>query len=115
MAIERPPMPTDKRMPAGRRAYESRDRVAPNHLSKAKSPADAASNAPMPSMESVIAVKSTSATPTAMGRAARQPGPEHMRQPTGRLVREQISKAVEAAANVAHTSMLMTDPMYLDT
>src|SRR5262249_35287896 len=49
--------------------------AAPNHLSAGKSPAVAASNAQTPSMDSVSAVKSPRATPTAMGRAARQPWP----------------------------------------
>ena len=37
--------------------------------------ADASSSAPMPSIDSVIAVKSPSATPTAIGSAVRQPWP----------------------------------------
>ena len=49
--------------------------AAPIHFNSVKRPAEAASSAPTPSIENVMAVKSPSATPTAMGSAVRQPWP----------------------------------------
>jgi hypothetical protein len=49
--------------------------AAPAHFSAVNSIAEVVSRVPTPSMESVIAVKSPSATLIAVGNAARQPWP----------------------------------------
>ena len=65
----------DAQTPAGGVSASVTDVRAPIHFSAVNKVAEAASRAPSPSMESVIAVKSPSATPTAIGSAVRQPWP----------------------------------------
>src|SRR5262249_11677569 len=102
-------MGTASRAPPARQSWmpsQTRYR-APAHLRAVNRSDEVASNAPSPSMDSVMAVKSPSATPTATGSAVRMPWPRAQDTTSKMVGPGMTSSTAVAAVNASQVSMLI--------